>query len=493
MRRFAVCFAATVVIAADAWAQLPPGPVLPGPVLYGSNYQTPSATTEPAGTELHLPTPVPAGSNGNGRQPYEVVMDSAAGPVPVPAPAAPWRASRGPADAAAFFPDPGSCICPGGVPAPLFWGSAEYLLAWVKGAPLGPPLATGSRIDPFLNLVRAGGLTDPNTEVLLGASDAEYGAKSGVRFAGRINLCGCMGIEGSAMILGIYQESESVGSNERGVPFILRPFYNVATGNPDAGYIIAIEDNFAGSVTVHAETQLWSADANLSWNVCEGNLGFLTLLAGYRHVDLREDLLITSPSQLIQPFGSFTYPGAGGILLGPGDLITVDDNFSCRNRFNGAQIGVRGEAQFGRFAVTGTAKVAFGVNNQQSIIFGSSSASNFEGRQLVDFVAIPSGLLAVGSNIGRYSKNVVSAVPELNIQIGYLCSARWRAFLGYNLLFWPNIIRPGDQISTFLNDVQTPLSPAFGLPGNGIPAPTVPFKESSFWAQGISWGLEYRY
>jgi hypothetical protein len=59
---------------------------------------------------------------------------------------------------------------------------------------------------------------------------------------------------------------------------------------------------------------------------------------------------------------------------------------------------------------------------------------------------------------------------------------------GYRLLYWSDVMRAGEQIDTSVNTSQIP-------PGQltGETRPTVPFKTSEFWAQGLHFGLEYAF
>jgi hypothetical protein len=58
------------------------------------------------------------------------------------------------------------------------------------------------------------------------------------------------------------------------------------------------------------------------------------------------------------------------------------------------------------------------------------------------------------------------------------------------------VVRPGEQIDRVINAGQSPLyeTPATppGLQG-GPARPTVVFRGTDFWAQGINFGLEFRY
>jgi hypothetical protein len=65
--------------------------------------------------------------------------------------------------------------------------------------------------------------------------------------------------------------------------------------------------------------------------------------------------------------------------------------------------------------------------------------------------------------------------------------------VGYNFLYVSSVIRPGDQVDRVLDITQIPNFPVPGVQPTALGRPTVLFKETDFWAQGINLGLEIRY
>ena len=71
--------------------------------------------------------------------------------------------------------------------------------------------------------------------------------------------------------------------------------------------------------------------------------------------------------------------------------------------------------------------------------------------------------------------------------------------IGYDFLYWSSVVRPGDQIvpeasagaKTPPPFGQVPTFPGFG-PG-AAPVPPVPYQTSSFWAQGLNFGIGLRF
>lgn len=373
---------------------------------------------------------------------------------------------------------------------PCFYLTADYLLWWVKSAPLGPPLLTGDRIDPFSHIATAGGLSDPNTIVLIGNESAAYDAFSGGRWLVGWGFSECLAIESTFLVLQEHSQSKSVNSNGQGVPFLFRPIINTDTGNANAGAIVAIQDNFVGGMTVTSRTQLWGAEANLAGNWVRNSQVSVDGLLGFRFLQVEEDLLIASSSTVIPPFGPvFGIPFNGGLLTGIGDGITTAEKFSTRNQFYGAQAGLRGSAAWGRLDLAGAVKLGLGSVHQTVSILGSTT-----GTAAGVSTTVPGAVLAVASNSGTFTHSKFAVLPELNVQVGCRVASWLRAYVGYDFLYVSNVVRPGDQINLSVNDTQVPQSPAFGLAPTGPLSPPPPsFRSTDFWAQGLSFGFELRF
>ena len=85
-------------------------------------------------------------------------------------------------------------------------------------------------------------------------------------------------------------------------------------------------------------------------------------------------------------------------------------------------------------------------------------------------------------------------VPETELNVGYQLTPHARAFVGYDLLYWSTVVRPGDQIDPVLDVTQIPnFALLHGQTPTNQGRPLVPFKESGFWAQGMNIGIEFRY
>src|SRR5262245_48881822 len=190
---------------------------------------------------------------------------------------------------------------------------------------------------------------------------------------------------------------------------------------------------------------------------------------------------------------STVLPGIGvgffnGQFVNIGDALGVTDEFLTRNQFYGGQVGIRAEARCGRWYLLTRSTVALGSTQQQIDVRGSSTLTTTAGT----IQTVNGGLLATATNIGTFNRSEFSVIPEVGVNIGYCIAPGLRVFVGYNFLYWNNVVRPGDQIDRFVNPNFVPTDPRFGL-GNGLVAPRLPARTTDFFAHGINAGVAIRF
>jgi hypothetical protein len=100
------------------------------------------------------------------------------------------------------------------------------------------------------------------------------------------------------------------------------------------------------------------------------------------------------------------------------------------------------------------------------------------------------GLLALPSNIGRFSRDRVEVIPEFGARVGYQVTFHLQVFAGYSFLYWGNVVRAGNEVDLAVNPN---LLPGSATPAPGAQRPLPLLTGSSFWAQGIDLGLELRF
>jgi hypothetical protein len=195
------------------------------------------------------------------------------------------------------------------------------------------------------------------------------------------------------------------------------------------------------------------------------------LLAGFRYYNLSDSVSIHETPQSVNPFAMFD----------------IHDNFSARNDFYGSELGLRTKIYRQRWSLEILTKVAIGNTHQTATISGQTIKTTTDGTTSFD-----AGMLALGTNSGTFQQDAFTVIPQLGLELGYQLSCHWRAYLGYNLLFWGNVWRSGDQIDLQIDPRNVPSNPAF-QPTSALPFPQFPGQATSFWAQGINVGVERRF
>jgi hypothetical protein len=349
---------------------------------------------------------------------------------------------------------------------PTFWIGAEALLWWTRNGPLPVPLITTG---PASQGSSAGNLGVQGTVSL--NERLAFDVAGGMRlFAGGWFDCDhTIGMDGSLFFLG--RQSTSFGAFDRSgtgsfvinEPLVGAPF-NTQVSAPGVG---------TGNATVDARSQFGGADVNVLYNLYRCQDLTVSLVGGFRYLDLEESLDITGNSNL---FGTNTYlDGMGNVLATapPGSTVTTIDHFGTRNQFAGGQIGAEFQYLWDRWFIGGTAKVAIGGTNEVIRIDGVTNI----------FPPNSAPVLLTGGNFatlqsGRYARERFAVAPEAQLNVGYQITPCVRALVGYNFLYLSSVVRPGNQIDNSFDGVVHPL---------------VPMINSSYWAQGLNVGLQFNF
>ncbi len=379
-------------------------------------------------------------------------------------------------------PDLACCPCPNG--GQHWWTSAEYLLWFIRGTNL-PPLLTTTTGSPFAT--GAGTIGDPNTVILYGGNTITNGPFSGGRF--RLGYwfddCRTCGLDAGFFFLA--PRSTNFQYNSSGLPALYRPFYAL---NPDpaAGIPASTAETLAapgvsGTATVGTRADLWGAELNYRHNLCCSGPWRLDGLAGFRFLNLAESLTVTEQENI-----------STGILKGPAVGV---DSFKTQNQFYGGQLGFVCEYRLNRWVVDLRTTLAIG-NTYQSVQVqgGGHLVVNNVPTTVTGYLLTAPVTPGQGGNIGLYSRDRFGFVPEVGITLGYQVTDNLKLFVGYNFLYWANVVRPADQIDPGLNYNLVPTFKAAGSTSAGKlvrPGPIMPFASTNFWAQGVSFGLQYRF
>jgi hypothetical protein len=381
-----------------------------------------------------------------------------------------------------FLPDPCTCAptappkqpscCP---PAPRYWANLQYMLWTISDGPLDVPIFTQGP-------TTAGGIPGAaNVRTIYGGDEIDFGSFNGGRaeFGYWCNSSQTIGVDVRGFILERGSEDFRATSGANDVLALARSYRNALTGAEAANFVTA-PPNPLGSAFANASTQLWGANSDLILNVRDRSTYRVDALIGLEYLDLRETL--TMGDNTFFPLA----PGANTVQ------IVTEDSFATRNQFYGTDLGVRGTLKRGRFDCSAAFKVGLGVTHEvldiagRTDVIGPAAGASF-----------PAGFLAVESNSGRYVRDRFACVPEANFQIGYRLCKQCHAFVAYDLLYWSNVMRPGDQIDHTVNPLQVPILAA-GAPTpvaalQGPVRPLAPASASDLFAQGVSLGVGVTY
>jgi hypothetical protein len=384
----------------------------------------------------------------------------------------------------------------------------------------------GTLVGPPFLLKLPGSIGLPNTQVLFGGSRIEEEVRSGGRFTAGLWLDSdrSAGIEASGFIL--EPTSTTYTANSNGSVVLARPFFDTLFGTestlPIAGPAQTVSffdpktmktislslPPSSGTVGISSTSKFWGAELNGRAALMRAGWYHVDVLAGFRYLQLKEDLTISSFSNTTFPLVANTLLNTQGVVdLAKSGMIMVPehfgtlgvlDSFVTHNDFYGGQIGVQAEADRGIWFVDLRAKMAFGVTRQVVEINGSTAAVTAQG-----LFTSASGLLALASNSGQHSRYEFGLVPEVGVNLGCQITRHLRGTVGYSMLYMrDNVVRPGDQIDRLVNSGQVPaFGPANQANGRvngtfdrplpaGEPRPAFFFRNSDFWAQGINAGLE---
>jgi hypothetical protein len=359
------------------------------------------------------------------------------------------------------------------------WLIADYLLWWVRHGPVNAPLVTtGSPAD-----AAPGAIGQPSTALLFGNETVSFGTFSGVRLAGGFTLGEGWLVEGGLLALERRAVGRSFNSDANGNPVVARPYFDNQAGAP-AAYLDANPCLLAGGAAVSMRTRLQGYELNAAVEAYSSKSLRLALLAGFRALELDEDLeVLDNVTGVI--------PGQVLFLTAPADppnSLTILDRFRNYNHFYGGQIGGHLNWHVGPLDLGLTGKVALGTTQELAILDGTTTLITPGAAPTPN----PGGILVQPSNTGRFYQSRFTYVPELGLDLGWWVTPQCRLALGYQFLYWSRVIRPGTEIDTTVNPAQVPQDARFGN-GLGDARPAYVVRQTEFWAQGLSFGLLLQY
>jgi Putative beta barrel porin-7 (BBP7) len=417
-------------------------------------------------------------------------MSATPGTLPVPGPAIP--SATGPAaplppgapipQGQVIVDPPGTPIPPGatvigGPPLPGVIGSAgdpsrwyvaaEAMTVWIKRYEV-PPLVTVGPAFSGANLAVRG------VTSLFGGETVADNPRYGGKFTLGYWLTPCWAIEASAFYVRPSSHQFNALSAEYASQDLARPFFSANTGM-ESSEIVGRPGVASGYVSIDQKSSFYGAELNARNKWWQSQSNSLDLIGGFRYLSLEERLTISEQSTGLAGAGSFA-----------GVSRAASDDFLTHNHFYGLQAGGIFTHVEGRWTFDLTGKLAIGVTRQYVDINGS--VTPLSGGPVS---GLPGGLLALNSNIGPHNHQQFSVVPEIGLKASYDLTSHLKVFAGYNFLYWTGVVRPGGQIDRVLDENRIPGFPAAAAASGTHPVATSPHE--NLWAQGVNFGLLYKW
>lgn len=368
------------------------------------------------------------------------------------------------------------------------WFRTDYLLWWTRGAHVVPLVTTGDQ----------GVIGNEGTEILFGDERVNGQSRSNVRLSGGfwLDCCRTKAIEVDAFWLGNADTNFSYLSF--GSPLLARPFYNIVAGG-EAAELVSHPDYLAGKVDGRIGEDFFSGGVALRCNLCcydpcctcgsdcgsscgssrSSRRYRVDLIAGYRSHRLDDSLRV-------HEFLQTTDIIPDDPLIPVGTQFHIKDAFRSRNEFHGGELGVIAQFFRGCWSLDLLAKVGLGNNHQVVSIYGNTIITTPDGTS----ESYDAGILALDTNSDVYSRNEFAAIPQLGAEIGLQVTCNLRAHVGYNFIYWADVVRGPEQVDYAINPGYIPpVTP----PVSGPERPAFDFNESDFWAHGLNAGLEWRF
>jgi hypothetical protein len=364
------------------------------------------------------------------------------------------------------------------------WVRAEYLFWWMRNAPLPVPIVTTGNpqvgFDPNnVNTVNtAGAIGQSGTRILFGEESVRFAPFSGARIGLGVwfDDDARFGVASSGFFIERLTQNFSLTSD--GTLPLYFPIFSTIAGAERAIPIADPLRQFSGDVGVQSSLRLWGVEGNTVLTPVRNFAVEWNLLSGFRYADLLEHLNINNTTT----------------DLAFNNVMALAEVFGTHNQFYGGQVGSRLGIQMQRFSIETIGEVAIGVTHEVVDVVGTISQLGPNPLIPPGLGGFPGGIFSQPSNLGRRTADPFAVLSSLEIKFGYNLTPRARVFAGYDLLYWSDVVRPGNQVSHAVNLTQNAvLSPTGAgiLVGPAVPAPF--FNRSSFWTQGITFGLDVRF
>lgn len=363
-------------------------------------------------------------------------------------------------------------------PLPGTFASVEYNMWWNKTRSV-PPLVTTSPAGTPLSSV---GVL-PGAQLLFGDEKVGDGIGNGGRLTVGRYLDRYDSVAIAAKFWAFRGNDGDFDATSGGLTNLAMP-YNDTRFNPyqPAAYLVGYTPDgvtpfSSGSINIQDRLDMIGFETYLQFLVWEDQGVRYDFVGGYHFLRLDNGLNIRS-NQVSQ----------NAAYISPvGTTFDISDTFEGRNQFHGGEIGLSAATSDGPWQFSVLGKMSVG-NMRQTILI--------DGNTVVTAPGNPpdvrnEGLYALGTNQGRYSRDRIGYIPELNAKIGYQVHPNVTLSVGYTFMYINNVVLGGDQVDSNLNLSQT---------NGGVPVgfdTTRPrflgFRETDYWVQGINFGVEGKF
>ncbi|MCY2986936.1 MAG: BBP7 family outer membrane beta-barrel protein [Planctomycetota bacterium] len=362
-----------------------------------------------------------------------------------------------------------SCGCDDCGCADQTWAGVEYLLWWRNG-----------RYFPALVTTQPSDGTLPGATVLFGGGEIQEVARPG----GRLEVGHwfdnnhCLGIGGHLVAIANAPVNMALTSDQ--LSFIARPFWDAdpAWNVPRMQPIADTSIKQPGRIDLSTGSEVLASDVFVRWLLYRERWARLDFLLGYQFARIDENLVVN------------TYTDGRAIDKIKAEIY-VRDEFSTRNEYNAGHFGLQGEYVRGRWGLELLAKFGFGTMREQVSISGLTKTVT--GPPPLGVAEKQMGLLALPTNINTYNQDSFCFMDDVGVKLAFCPVERLKLSVGYSLMYWSNVVRPGDQIDAFGNQPIIDTRQYQQPPPPGVTHPAFAFNTTSFMVHGLNLGLEVRF
>jgi hypothetical protein len=321
------------------------------------------------------------------------------------------------------------------------WFTLDYLYWATRGVDT-PPLVTTGPV-PFgpAGTALAG-------EAVFGGNTQLNGMRPGFRLSAGAFIDSANQWALSHEIISLGSRSERIAGGSNGTNVVLLPQPFSVGGTPFPNVIPIGFPGAAGTVTASNQTSFFSGDTHLRRVYQDGTGNRFDLLAGYRFLQLGDSLS-----------ESFDTVSTGPAFFSSARLMG-EQSVRTRNYFHGGEVGFQYQHRRGAFA----------FEMQSTIAIGSTYSEVDRSFTRAAFVGPPAQplTLPIAQTGSEVTHTDFAFVPQVGFKLGWQPTDHVRLTAGYDFLYWSRVRRAAHL-------------------WDGTDSTT------SFWAQGVSAGVEVRY